>query len=151
MEQIEYWQTDFQTKLNLADAFISELAVKFCEQRMKQNKPLEAIEFSKRVYRTQEVFNAFRTILNRAEIENNKLLKDNKAMFSEIQGFKLDNSMIESVNLKETELKYKDELEEKMRNEMNEFKDKYQMRIQELEIENDQLLKELIKKNNSNN
>ena len=149
-ELIEYWQTDFQTKLNIADGFISELAVKFCEQKMKQNKPLEAVEFSKRVYRTQEVFNAFRTILNRAEIDNNKLLNDNKAMFKEIQGFKIDNKGINSVILQDVKEDFKAEIENKMKLEMDEFKDKYQKQIQELEIENDQLLKQLIKKNNLN-
>lgn len=138
--KIEYFQTSYETKLNLADAFISELAVKYCEQQMKMNQPRKAVEFSKRIYRVQEVFSFVRTVLGYAE-------RDNKKLLNELQDIKKRLHEYERTDKALNELQPNTVLEDKYKAEMLEFKDKYQMRIQELEIENDQLLRQLIKFN----
>lgn len=138
--KIEYFQTDFETKLCLADGFISELAVKYCEQQMKLNQPLKAVEFSKRIYRVQEVFMQIRSILGNAKFDNTKFYLENRELKRKLNEYERDDKGI-------NELMDSTEIEERYKAEMLEFKDKYQMRIQELEIENDQLLKQLIKFN----
>jgi len=138
--KIEYFQTSFETKVNLADAFISDLTVKYCEQQMKMNQPRKALEFSSKVYKVQEVFISIRSVFRRAENDNNKLLKENAELKKRLHEYERTDKAL-------NELKPNTELEAKYRDEMLSFKDKYQMRIQELEIENDQLLKQLIKLN----
>lgn len=148
MEKVEYWQTSFETKLNLADAFISDLCVKYCEQRMNAGEFKKAVEFSKSIYRVQEVFNSFRSIFNRATYDNENLVNEVNLLRKQLNEYKQTDNALDKVGLAQAELKYKQQIEDEFNAKLIEFKDKYQIRIQELEIETDQLLKQLIRKNN---
>ena len=142
MQKIDYWQTNFETKLNFADAWISKLTFQFIESKLKQNKPQDAIKFSEQALRTQEVFNAFKTILTRAQIENRILLKECVRLKELVEEYESDNLGINMQSLEHV----KTEMEFKMKMEMQDFKDKYQRQIQQLEIDKDKLLQQLINK-----
>lgn len=146
-EQVEYWQTSFETKLNLSDAFISELCVKYCESKMKAGEVKKAVEFSKRIYQVQEVFNSFRSIFNKAKVDNLNLFNENKTLKQKLNEYEKDDSIITQTTKAEFEQKFRAELEGEYREKFLADKDKLYSRIQELEIENDQLLKQLIRKN----
>jgi hypothetical protein len=92
--------------------------------------------------RTQEVFNAFKTILTRAQIENNILLKECAKLKTLVEEYESDNLAIDMQSLSEL----KSQMEQDMRNEMQEFKDKYQLQIQQLEKDKDKLIQQLINK-----
>ena len=142
MKKTEYWQTDFETKLSFADAWISKLTYQYIESKIKQKKPQDAIKFSEQALRTQEVFNAFKTILTRAQIENNILLKECAKLKTLVEEYESDNLAIDMQSLSEL----KSQMERDMRNEMQEFKDKYQLQIQQLEKDKDKLIQQLINK-----
>ena len=142
MQKIDYWQLNFETKLNLADAWISNLTFQYIESKIKQKKPQDAIKFSEQALRTQEVFNAFKTILTRAQIENNVLLKECAKLKTLVEEYESDNLAIDMQSLSEL----KSQMEQDMRNEMQEFKDKYQLQIQQLEKDKDKLIQQLINK-----
>lgn len=136
MEKIEYWQTSFETKLNLTDAFLSELAVKYIEQRAEKNKP-ETIKFTKSIYEAQQVLSMFKLILSRAELDNRNLSLKLKQANETIEQFESDETGIRSAEIQIAN------------NNLDRSKeDKYQSQIQELEIKIDKLEKELIKKIN---
>lgn len=136
MQKIEYFQTSYETKLNLADAFISELAVKYCENQMKLNQPKKAVEFSKRIYRVQEVFGMVRTVVGYATRDNQELLNKLKQAEAKLYEYERTDKALNEL-----------QPNKQMEDEILAIKDKYQIRIQELEIENDQLLKKLIRQN----
>jgi hypothetical protein len=142
MQKIDYWQLNFETKLNLADAWISNLTFQYIESKIKQKKPQDAIKFSEQALRTQEVFNAFKTILTRAQIENNILLKECAKLKTLVEEYESDNLAIDMQSLSEL----KSQMERDMRKEMQEFKDKYQLQIQQLEKDKDKLIQQLINK-----
>jgi hypothetical protein len=142
MQKIDYWQLNFETKLNLADAWISNLTFQYIESKIKQKKPQDAIKFSEQALRTQEVFNAFKTILTRAQIENNVLLKECAKLKTLVEEYESDNLAIDMQSLSEL----KSQMEQDMRNEMQEFKDKYQLQIEQLEKDKDKLIQQLINK-----
>jgi hypothetical protein len=142
MQKIDYWQLNFETKLNLADAWISNLTFQYIESKIKQKKPQDAIKFSEQALRTQEVFNAFKTILTRAQIENNILLKECAKLKTLVEEYESDNLAIDMQSLSEL----KSQMEQDMRNEIQEFKDKYQLQIQQLEKDKDKLIQQLINK-----
>jgi hypothetical protein len=142
MKKTEYWQTDFETKLSFADAWISKLTYQYIESKIKQKKPQDALNFIDHAQRTQSVFNAFKSILMRAEIENNELLKENRELKRKVSEYESDNLAIDMQSLSEL----KSQMERDMRKEMQEFKDKYQLQIEQLEKDKDKLIQQLINK-----
>ena len=147
MKQIEYWQTSLDTKINVSDAFLSDLCVKYCEQKNNALEVKKAVQFSEKVYRVQQLFNELRGLLRKASIDNTELLMRNNQIQARLIQFEQTDKAMENVSRAEVEKQIKDELEQEFNNKVLKFKDKYQIRIQELEIENDQLLKQLIKQN----
>jgi hypothetical protein len=78
----------------------------------------------------------------RAETENNELLKENRELKRKVCEYESDNLAIDMQSLSEL----KSQMERDMRNEMQEFKDKYQLQIQQLEKDKDKLIQQLINK-----
>jgi hypothetical protein len=78
----------------------------------------------------------------RAETENNELLKENRELKFKVSEYEGDNLAIDMQSLSEL----KTQMEQDMRNEMQEFKDKYQLQIQQLEKDKDKLIQQLINK-----
>ena len=140
MEKIAYWNSSIDTKMNLSDAFLSELKYKFISQKIKQGNRenlLAAMEFDRNIYDIKQVFLNFKDILRQAENVNSQLTIQNKALLSELDAFKNDNEGIESISREDYLKKYKQEIA-----------DPYQIQIMELEMKVDKLTKSLITKIN---
>ena len=140
MEKIAYWNASIDTKMNLSDAFLSELKYKFISQKIKQGNReslLAAMEFDRNIYDIKQVFLNFKDILRQAENVNSQLTMQNKALLSELDAFKNDNEGIESISREDYLKKYKQEIA-----------DPYQIQIMELEMKVDKLTKSLITKIN---
>lgn len=140
MEKIAYWNSSIDTKMNLSDAFLSELKYKFISQKIKQGNReslLSAIEFDRNIYEIKQVFLNFKDILRQAENVNSQLTMQNKALLSELDAFKNDNEGIESISREDYLKKYKQEIA-----------DPYQIQIMELEIKVDKLTRSLTNKIN---
>lgn len=145
MDKIEYWQTSLDTKINLSDAFLSDLCVKYCKQKNNALEVKKAVQFSEKVYRVQQLFNELRGLLRKASIDNSEVILRNNHLQARLIQFEQTDKVMENVSRSEVERQVKEQLENEFNEKLLEFKDKYQIRIQELEIENDQLLKQLIK------
>jgi hypothetical protein len=78
----------------------------------------------------------------RAETENNELLKENRELKLKVCEYESDNLAIDMQSLSEL----RSQMERDMRKEMQEFKDKYQLQIQQLEKDKDKLIQQLINK-----
>ena len=140
MNKIAYWNASIDTKMNLSDAFLSELKYKFISQKIKQGNRdslLAAVEFDRNIFDIKQVFLNFKDILRQAENVNSQLTMQNKALLSELDAFKNDNEGIESISKDEYLKKYKQEIA-----------DPYQIQIMELEMKVDKLTKSLITKIN---
>ena len=140
MEKIAYWNSSIDTKMNLSDAFLSELKYKFISQKIKQGNReslLTAMEFDRNIYDIKQVFLNFKDILRQAENVNSQLTIQNKALLSELDAFKNDNEGIESISRDEYLKKYKQEIA-----------DPYQIQIMELEMKVDKLTRSLTNKIN---
>ena len=140
MNKIAYWNSSIDTKMNLSDAFLSELKYKFISQKIKQGNRenlLAAMEFDRNIYDIKQVFLNFKDILRQAENVNSQLTIQNKALLSELDAFKNDNEGIESISREDYLKKYKQEIA-----------DPYQIQIMELEMKVDKLTKSLITKIN---
>ena len=140
MEKIAYWNSSIDTKMNLSDAFLSELKYKFISQKIKQGNRenlLAAMEFDRNIYDIKQVFLNFKDILRQAENVNSQLTIQNKALLSELDAFKNDNEGIESISKEEYLKIYKQEIS-----------DPYQIQIMELEMKVDKLTRSLTSKIN---
>lgn len=140
MNKIAYWNSSIDTKMNLSDAFLSELKYKFISQKIKQGNReslIAAIEFDRNIYDIKQVFLNFKDILRQAENVNSQLTMQNKALLSELDAFKNDNEGIESISKDEYLKKYKQEIA-----------DPYQIQIMELEMKVDKLTRSLTNKIN---
>ena len=65
MEKIAYWNSSIDTKINLSDAFLSELKYKFISQKIKQGNRdslIAAMEFDRNIYDIKQVFLNFKDI-----------------------------------------------------------------------------------------
>ena len=140
MEKIAYWNSSIDTKMNLSDAFLSELKYKFISQKIKQKNReslLAAMEFDRNIYDIKQVFLNFKDILRQAENANASLIKQNAVLLSELEAFRKENDGIEVLSREEYAKKYKQEIA-----------DPYQIQIMELEMKIDKLTKSLITKIN---
>ena len=140
MNKIAYWNSSIDTKINLSDAFLSELKYKFISQKIKQanrESLLAAVEFDRNIYDIKQVFLNFKDILRQAENVNSQLTMQNKALLSELDAFKNDNEGIESISREDYLKKYKQEIA-----------DPYQIQIMELEMKVDKLTRSLTNKIN---
>ena len=140
MNKIAYWNASIDTKINLSDAFLSELKYKFISQKIKQGNReslLAAMEFDRNIYDIKQVFLNFKDILRQAENANLSLIKQNAVLLSELEAFRKENDGIEVLSRQEYAKKYKQEIA-----------DPYQIQIMELEMKIDKLTKSLITKIN---
>jgi predicted phage-related endonuclease len=78
----------------------------------------------------------------RAETENNELLKENRELKRKVSEYESDNL---GINLQSLE-QVRTEMKMEMKTQMQEFKDKYQLQIQQLEKDKDKLIQQLINK-----
>lgn len=140
MEKIAYWNASIDTKINLSDAFLSELKYKFISQKIKQanrESLLAAVEFDRNIYDIKQVFLNFKDILRQAENANASLIKQNKVLLTELEVFRKESEGIEVLSREEYAKKYKQEIA-----------DPYQIQIMELEMKVDKLTRSLINKIN---
>ena len=140
MNKIAYWNSSIDTKMNLSDAFLSELKYKFISQKIKQGNReslLAAMEFDRSIYDIKQVFLNFKDILHQAENVNSRLTMQNKALLSKLEEFKNDNDGINLITKEEYLKTYKQEIA-----------DPYQIQIMELEMKVDKLTRSLINKIN---
>ena len=140
MEKIAYWNASIDTKMNLSDAFLSELKYKFISQKIKQGNReslLAAVEFDRNIFDIKQVFLNFKDILRQAENANASLIKQNAVLLSELEAFRKESDAIEVLSREEYAKKYKQEIA-----------DPYQIQIMELEMKIDKLTKSLINKLN---
>lgn len=140
MNKIAYWNSGIDTKMNLSDAFLSELKYKFISQKIKQGNRdslIAAMEFDRNIYDIKQVFLNFKDILRQAENVNSQLTMQNKALLSELEEFKNDNDGINLITKEEYLKTYKQEIA-----------DPYQIQIMELEMKVDKLTRSLTNKIN---
>ena len=140
MNKIAYWNASIDTKINLSDAFLSELKYKFISQKIKQanrESLLAAVEFDRNIFDIKQVFLNFKDILRQAENANSSLIKQNKVLLSELESFRKESDGIEVLSREEYAKKYKQEIA-----------DPYQIQIMELEMKIDKLTKSLTNKLN---
>ena len=140
MEKIAYWNASIDTKINLSDAFLSELKYKFISQKIKQGNReslLAAVEFDRNIFDIKQVFLNFKDILRQAENANASLLKQNNVLLSELEAFRKESDGIEVLSREEYAKKYKQEIA-----------DPYQIQIMELEMKIDKLTRSLTNKLN---
>ena len=140
MNKIAYWNSSIDTKMNLSDAFLSELKYKFISQKIKQGNReslLAAVEFDRNIFDIKQVFLNFKDILRQAENANASLIKQNAVLLSELEAFRKENDGIEVLSREEYAKKYKQEIA-----------DPYQIQIMELEMKIDKLTKSLTNKLN---
>jgi len=147
MEKVEYWQTSFDSKINDSDAFLTNLCLKYCEQNNSALNVKKAVNFSNKVYNVLTLIKQFRSIMYKAEIDCGVLLGENKRYKERLRQFESEDEAMNKESLKHVSSDALKQLEEDYNKKLIEFKDKYQIQIQQLEMENDQLIKQLIKIN----
>ena len=139
--RIQYFQSSFETKINLFDAYLSSLAEKYVTQKVKKGDReslKDAVNFSREIYEGQNVLNEFRAIFVKAETDVNRLYLSNLELLKRINMYESTENELDEVKRTEINKRFEDEI-----------KDKYQIEIQRLEIENDKLTKALTNRVNN--
>jgi len=139
--RIQYFQSSFETKINLFDAYLSSLAEKYVTQKVKKGDReslKDAVNFSREIYEGQNVLNEFRAIFLKAETDVNRLHLSNLELLKRINMYEATENVLDEVKRAEINKRFEDEI-----------KDKYQIEIQRLEIENDKLTKALTNRVNN--
>jgi len=139
--RIQYFQSSFETKINLFDAYLSTLAEKYVTQKVKKGDReslKDAVNFSREIYEGQNVLNEFRSIFLKAETDVNRLYLSNLELLKRINMYESTENELDEVKRTEINKRFEDEI-----------KDKYQIEIQRLEIENDKLTKALTNRVNN--
>lgn len=140
IEKIEYWITSFETKVNLADKFLSELTIKYVKNPKSRDPEniKNTVELTRHIYECQQVLAMFKLIFSRAELENRSLVNRLNQANEKIRQYESDESGLSEIVIQEAN-KNLDKTKE----------DKYQEEIQRLELKLDQYEKLLIKYTNS--